>query len=238
MYSVLYDIIHKENADIACCYYKRFKNDKHLKKISVDHKKPSIRIYNRKQFLEKFYRIKTQECVFYAWNKLYKKDIIDKNQFPLGITCEDVYGIYKALLKSRKICEINYPYYYYNYNDKSITASGFSDKDFDLIRVWDLVLEYSKKHNKDDIKFINLNITRVRYTLLARMATNLKYKEIIKKYNLEYKELLTELKKDKYQLLYSGIPISRKITIILICLNYRASCILFRILYKIKKRIL
>lgn len=229
MYEKLYYALVDNNADISCCKNIRCKDNN----IKINKKfDNNIIIYNQLQFLRKFFKIDSQECVYYACNKLYKKQIIHDNQYPINLTSEDVLGTYKALLKSKKIVEINYPYYYYYYNPNSITSGNFSKKDLDLIEIWDKVVGITKKDANDFLWMAELNRYRIDYTLLMRMALKLDFCEIEKNYYKEYKEMLKSLKKHKDILLKAPIPCSRKLTIILICTNYK----FFVDLLKIKRR--
>lgn len=218
MYEILKNTIEKENADIASCKYVRFAE--YVEFDSQKYDKKTIE-YNQEEYMKKFFKIGTQECVYYPWNKLYKKSIICSDQYPKGLTSEDVVGTYKALLKAKKIVEINYPYYYYFYNKKSITGSKFSNKDLDLIKIWDIVIKISNENNQKYLEYSKINRMRIDYTLLMRMAIQLNYKEINEKYKKQYLQMLSDLKKNKSKLLKSKIPLSRKISIILICMNYK-----------------
>lgn len=220
MYESLEKVLVETDTDIVCCKHVRFSKNIEIDKDKFDKR---VTIFNQDEYMKKFFKIGTQECVYYAWNKLYKKSVIETDQYPIGLTSEDVVGTYKALLNSEKIVEINYPYYYYFYNENSITGGNFSKKDFDLIKIWDKVIEISKSQNKY-VDYSILNRNRIDYTLLMRMAINLKYQNIIKDYNTEYKECLKNLKDNKKELLNSKIPLSRKITIFLICINYKFFC--------------
>lgn len=229
MYKTLHKIVTESKADISCCKMIRCHDEINFKEQGYDKK---ISEYNQYQYVKKFFKIGTQECVYYACNKLYKKEIIDNNQYPKDLTSEDVVGTYKAIIKSKKIVEINYPYYYYYYNPDSITTRKFSNKDFDLIPIWDEVIEITKENDLEYIWMAELNRYRIDYTLLMRMAINLEYKEIEEKYYSKYKNILENLKKHRKVLLKAQIPFSRKITIILICFNYK----IFISLLAIKRR--
>ena len=221
MYETLKNTLEKNDADISSCKCVRFHN-----KLEINQKKYNNRVvvYTQEEYMKKFFKIGIQECVYYAWNKLYKKNIICSDQYPKGLTSEDVVGTYKALLKSKKIVEINYPYYYYFYNERSITGSKFSNKDFDLIKIWDTIIDITIEQNNKYLEYAKINRMRIDYTLLMRMATQLPFKDIEKKYKKQYINLLDNLKRNKTILLKNKIPLSRKITIILICFKYKLFC--------------
>ena len=235
MYEALYNNAVKYGADISCCDFIRTRDDNE----KIDRKKfdNKINIYNLDEYMKIFFKIGTQQCVYYAWNKLYKREIIQNDLYPKGLTSEDVQGTFKTLIRSNKIVSVNYPYYYYFINDNSITGKRFADKDFDLLQIWDNVVEICKDNKPEYLDMAILNRNRIDYTLLMRMAMQLSNREIISKYEEETIKLITNLKKNKKELLKSRIPISRKITIFMICNNYRffiAICNIFQKIRRIK----
>lgn len=218
MFERLYHELISNDADISCCKLIRCTDEGKKIEKKFDNK---ITQYNQMEYLKKFFKIGSQECVYYAPNKLYKKKLLEEDQYPINLTSEDVVGTYKVLLKCKKIVEINYPYYYYFYNTDSITGKGITKKDFDLIEIWNRVIEITKEKNPNYLWMAELNRYRIDYTLLMRMAFQLKFSEIQNLYCNEYTEMLKSLKEHKRLLLKSKIPFSRKITIVLICWNYK-----------------
>lgn len=49
-----------------------------------------------------------------AWNKLYKRELLDETIFPVGLYFEDGYATSNVIQRCRKIILINTPYYVYN----------------------------------------------------------------------------------------------------------------------------
>ena len=215
-YEKLYKLLKKHNAEIAVCDFTRTNNENLL----VNNKNTIEIMYSQEEYLKRYFKIGCQNTEYYAWNKLYKRNLISDNQYPKGLTSEDVVGTYKAILKSNKIVKTSEKLYFYRYNSESITGK-FSEKDLDLIPIWNQIIEITKNNNSKYMWMAELNRYRIDYTLLMRMAINLEYEEIKEKYSLEYKKNLEDLKKHKKILLKSKIPFSRKITIILICTNYK-----------------
>lgn len=217
MYEKLYNLFTTNDIEIASCELIKTNEIKNIEKEKIYDKK--VIVYTIDEFMPYYMKTKKNKTYYYAPTKLFKKEILDDNQFPSGLTSEDVVGSYKALLKSKKIAHINYPYYFYYCNTESITGS-FSKKDFDLLKIWDIMIEITKKEKKEYLEMVKLNRYRIDYTLLMRMAVNLKYSEIKDKYQTEYKKMYKDLKKNKRILLRSKIPFSRKLTLALICVNY------------------
>lgn len=217
MYAKLYKIIIEYDADIAVCELKRFHDEG---KIIERVKKINTILYTQDEFLKKFFKIGSQSIEYYAHTKLYKKNMIEKEQYPVGLTSEDVLGTYKALLKAKTIVKTTDELYYYRYNEQSITGS-FSKKDFDLLEIWDKVVEYTKENAPQYEDCAVINRKRINFTLLYRMAKNVPQEEL-DEMDIA-KKLLFDLKQDEADLLKANIEFKRKILIYLFCRNYKFS---------------
>ncbi len=124
---------------------------------------------------------KTQEFVCYI-NKLYKKellkDLIDGDGICQG---EDVLITCQAFLGVKKVVETTAPMYLYYQNPESLTRAGFSDRDKDIIRVWDYVVNIMKERRTDLLPMAQFNRWRTDFTLLTRLIL-VNDKELDKKY--------------------------------------------------------
>lgn len=78
-----------------------------------------------------------------AWGKLYCRKIFDHIRFPEGEIHEDVAVIYHIFSECSRIYVLNYPGYYYRYNDGGISKQSYSKK-------YDIVL----KHVLENEEFI------------------------------------------------------------------------------------
>ncbi len=230
MLTDMVQIIKKYNADIVASEVIRATDiDNYNEKKKYD---KLITEYTRDEYLEIYFKIKGNKTIYYAPSKLYKREVLEENLYPIGLTSEDVVGTLKTILNSHNIVNINYPYYNYYINDNSITGS-FSKKDFDLLDIWNEAVDICKKRDEGKyLSYAKLNRDRIDYTLLMRMAVNLKYKDIDRLYKDKKIQLLENLKRNKKEILNNKLPLSRKITIRMICLNYRLSCWIFYILGK------
>lgn len=213
MYMKLYQMLTNTNSDIAVCELCRVSNEEKIKRITEG----KITAYTQEKYALCFFKIGSQSIEYYAPTKLYKREIIEDNQYPVGLTSEDVYGTYKAIVKAKKIVKTTEELYFYRYNEQSITGS-FSKKDLDLLKIWDLVVEYTKKIKPEYIEYAIINRKRINFTLLYRYAKAYSTKELKK--NNTVKKLLKELKNDEKILLKSKIEFKRKVLIFFFCRNY------------------
>ncbi|AMB92168.1 glycosyltransferase family 2 protein [Aerococcus christensenii] len=71
---------------------------------------------------------------FYAWNKIYRRDLFAGVEYPEGHLYEDVYTTYSYLKKCQQVTISDHYGYYYIQNPTSIVSSSFSEKQYD--NVW------------------------------------------------------------------------------------------------------
>lgn len=206
----LYKIMIQNQADISICNFTRSKEE--MKEETT--KKICIEKYSQEDYLKKYFKIKYQGCEYYAWNKLYKRELITPDQYPQGLTSEDVLGTYKAILKAKKIVKTNEVLYVYRINEESITGT-FTQRDFDLLEIWNLVEKYSKENAPQYLEYAKINRKRINFTLLYRMAKKYSNKEL--RENEMAKKLLNDLKQDEKYLLKAPIDFKRKVIIFLFC---------------------
>lgn len=83
-----------------------------------------------------------------AWNKLYKKEILDKTkvQFPKGLRYEDVEFFYKLVPYIDTVSFVKQPLIYYVQRKQSIINTQ-NEKTKDIFTVLDNVINYYKENN-------------------------------------------------------------------------------------------
>lgn len=173
-------------------------------------------IESKDDYLRKLFKIDSNEWVHYPWAKIYRKSRIPQPFYPENIRVgEDVLGTYLAVRNSEKIVRLKEKGYFYFINPKSV-SSLFSEKDFDLIPLWDRMLEESSGREPDHY-YAQINRDRVNFTLLFRMITEVPKKTIEEKYIDQQKELRANLKKCEKNLLKAPIVFSRKVLIFVLC---------------------
>lgn len=229
MYEILYKVIKYFDADIACGEMVRV-SDKEYKKNNYATDDYNFEIFDANEFAEKYFRITSQETVYYAWNKLYKRNVGKKIVYPQGLIAEDVEGFFYALVHSRRIVCINSVIYYYYFRRNSIASVWFTKKHMDIIKVWEHVLQLTHQYNKSEwIEYAELNYSRAFLGVLLRLMISGESNV----YPSERQYLINEIKNHSYKLIKSNIPFSRKIIVVLLRINYRITELLLKLLKKI-----
>ena len=110
MYEQMYEKAKKENADIVeCDFLWEYPNEKIESKGKIYKDKHDILLNAR----------------VVAWNKLIKKELIEKTKikFPYGLRYEDVEFFYKLIPYINKLDIVNKPFVHYVQRDNSISNS-------------------------------------------------------------------------------------------------------------------
>lgn len=128
------------------------------------------------------------------WNKLYKKELLNDNLFPIDLKYEDAIVVVKSLIKANKIGIVNEKLNYYLVRNKSETTV-MDKRVFDILKITEMIVdEFKKTSYYEDIKiYVESWCTRnlFRYTIQQKKQKDKKlaYKFIDEVYsflNLEF----------------------------------------------------
>ena len=123
-----------------------------------------------------------------AWNRLYKREMIDNFLFPKGRIHEDEYTTYKLLYFEKKVSIVKEKLYYYRQSNNSITRSSFKLRRLDIIDAYKEKIEF---YNANDCPNLLMQNTVNYYLYILR---DLYYK--VKKYFPKEKKKLEIIKSD------------------------------------------
>lgn len=197
MFEKLYKNLMMNNADISMCsYYDEYidgrkKMGKHFDDFTIINGIDAI----KNLLLEK-------NISNHLWNKIYKKELFDKIEFPLGRKMEDLSVMYRLFEKSKIIVFDNYIGYHYLQHENSIMGN-VNEKlinDYELA-AFDRNKDLLKKYSNLELEININNITM--YKLLHYLAflsgnrelfKSDKYKEYYKKYRKEYLKYRKKIK--------------------------------------------
>ena len=150
MYEEMYNLAKKENADMVECDF--IWEWEYGKKI----------FDKRREYKTKEEMMKKPRVV--AWNKIYKREIINKYKirFPEGLIYEDMEFFYKLLPHLNKISYINKYFVHYTQREDSITNKQ-TQKVEDIFKILDNIFDYyidQKLYNKyeKELKYMSRRI--------------------------------------------------------------------------------
>ena len=190
MYEQMYEKAKKENADIVeCDFLWEYPNEKIESKGRIYKDKHDILLNAR----------------VVAWNKLIKKELIEKTKvkFPYGLRYEDVEFFYKLIPYINKLDIVNKPFVHYVQRDNSISNSQNS-RTKEIIDILDNVINYYKENAIYEEYRNELEYNYARYILCSSllrmiMIENKKErKEIINDSWNKLNDTFPNWKKNKY----------------------------------------
>lgn len=183
MYEILYEKAIKTNSDIVCCGYYYWPAKKHM--CNTD----QITISNE-QAIE--HLVDNKKIGMSACSKLFINNCVEGVNFPPQYRInEDRFFAFQAFTKSKVVTVIGDPLYYYCTNDNSVSHSEFNKNRLDGIEISKKMYEMIKLNYPSIEPNSYADIIRVVFHTLVAMYKNDAYK----KFNLEYKELVTYIKK-------------------------------------------
>ena len=186
---------------------------------------------------------KTQEFQWYLWNKLYKRELFEEIIEAEGL-CQgdDVLQSTQVFLRTGKVAETESIVYLYYQNPESLMHKGFGDKDLDLIRVWDKVIELTKNEKAPIVDGKNLcdlasfNRWRTDFTLITRLILA-NDKGLDRKYAADLRNWCEGLRKHWRDLISPhAMPKSRELLVIALRFFYEPVKILLRLGISARKR--
>lgn len=230
MYEVLFSLIKKNDYDISICGITRAVGDR----VSINYQQDLECIYTQEEYLKKILKVNTQDSNHYAWNKLYKYEVMKNVRYPEGLIDEDVEGTFLAVLNANKIIEVKRICYVYWINPNSITTSLFNEKQLDYLTICDRIVSVAKERCDSDIVEHAIKFRyRADFGLLCKLAISDISIDFDKK---ECKrKLLRSLRSHYWILLKDTIPLSRKLMMSVMCINYTVGEILLKVIYRLFK---
>lgn len=217
MYQTLYELIENGKYDISICGIVRTIEEKYIDTLRSSEEKY---IYSKEEYLKKILKVKTQDSNHYPCNKLYRKEVMDNVKFPEGLSIgEDVESTFLAVVNSEKIIETKKVGYIYWLNLESATIAAFDAKQLDYIKICDRIVDIAKKRCTEDIvKYAQQFRYRASLGILCKMAIS----DISENFDKKFyeKKLVKELKEHYFVLLGNTMPLSRKVIMTCMCINY------------------
>ncbi|MBO5477512.1 MAG: glycosyltransferase [Clostridia bacterium] len=165
-YTEFFELVKKENADVVICDWEAIgKNERHV----VPSRNPEYEENDIRGIFDVM--IMPNSC-----NKMIKRELFNGIKFPKGYIYEDLGTTLIVLLRAKKIVYTAKPYYKYYLSEGSITRSGFSKKNFQMIDIFNLIFERLDNELGD-----NPDKEMYQYMIYTRRI----YEELIEKIVLE-----------------------------------------------------
>ncbi len=116
-----------------------------------------------------------------AWDKLFKRSVVENLEFPSGYICEDIPFVFNSLLNSSRIVHCAKPFYYCLHRAGSTSRATFSQKGMGLyiypLEVYNSCLErFPSLHSEAEYYYLkNLLVTALRISAVKGKVEQRKY---------------------------------------------------------------
>ena len=139
MYEKLYNAAIRDNADIVTCAYYRENEDRCIEKETSINWEYGHSVFEKPNLFV--------DSVPYIWNKIFKREIIEKNniRFPNLKIYEDLVFTYQLFIDANKISKVFEPLYFYTVTRQTSLTYMFTEKRFDIFKAFSILIDYMKK---------------------------------------------------------------------------------------------
>lgn len=216
MYQVLYNNMIKTNSDISICNLIQVKENDNINYNEIEKKQYILEEYTKEEALHLLIENKIKS---YAWNKLYKREVLNSIEFPIGKKMEDLAVMYKIFEKAKKIVYTDKVEYYYLQRKNSILGNVDTKLTEDLL--YFVKERYNYLIDKYPDLTLVLNIDRTKYVWIYHKnicLTNNKQayysKELLEEYSF-FKKNFKKYKKN----IFSNLGIMPKFEYNILFLN-------------------
>ena len=205
----LYNILTKNDADIACCNFEYIYEQK-TNYNKRECKEEKIIVYDKKEALENL--LYQKEIDTSPWGKIYRKDIFKGIMFPTGKIYEDFGTIYKTIINANRVVYGNQKKYLYLQRNTSTIGREFCEKDFDMLELAIEMKKYIMDKYPELEDAINSRIINMDFYFIRRIDKN--------KYNNEYKKIKDDIKQKRKKVLKDkNIKLKTRIAIYISYIN-------------------
>lgn len=167
MYQHLYNLMMKDNSDIAACGVEMVWEDGTPSQILT---KSGNCVLNREEAMRAI--IEESWLKQPVWYKLYKTALIRDIHFPVGKYHEDVFWSYQAVAKAERVSVCDHVGYYYLQRNGSIMGEGYSIKRLDAVEAKNQMLEFICQNYPT---LVSICETELFYTCLYHGQMAIKY---------------------------------------------------------------
>ncbi len=116
MVGTMLDAMRDKGADIACCCVRKIYPDG-----ETTQEFPRTRMYSRRKAVYEL--INSRDLESFAWNKLYKREVLGEAPFPVGRIFEDLIAMPAIFQRAARVAHVNANLYNYYRRDNTILGT-------------------------------------------------------------------------------------------------------------------
>lgn len=188
LYETLYNACVNNNCEIAVCGLIRKYSDREV----FSQTNQEI-IFDKNEAFENL--ILGNYFHDYAVDKLYKKDLFNGIEYPVGKIYEDVYTTYKLLYKANRVIYLDVPLYYYVQRNDSILRKWFDKKQFDQLDALNEIRKFIAANLCENLdKILEIRETNIKCRIIFDIVCN-KIFNSVNDYDNRAKQLLSQIRR-------------------------------------------
>lgn len=225
MYKEMMLMAEKHNADIVECQRINFIDEETPEGIQITR---GYKLLSGKEALGQLISLEKKAGfpVYAVWDKIFKKELLENEEFPMGYIHEEYFYDAKIFLKAKRYIILSDKLYFHRERQNSITTSKFSEKDLDKLKLisqrTNFLIEKGEeklaKYSKIEYFYVELN-----YYAKAMESNNFAIANLARE----------ELNDNKKEILGWNLSIIRRFDILLFYLSDK----LYYAWYKIKTKL-
>lgn len=150
MYQMMMSELMKEKADVSICGYEYVYEGKADNYGEIPGKYETI-IMDGREAQYRYYDSGLTLPLTVAWNKIYKRSLLDGIEYPKGKIYEDEYTTFRVLYKANKIVFMDIPFCRYFQRDDSIIGSKLTEKNMQVFGGYLSRIIFFAKHKEQEL---------------------------------------------------------------------------------------
>lgn len=165
-----------------------------------------------------FFRVFDDKISYYAWDKLYRKEIIEDIVFWEGMRFEDIDFNFKVIQKCKSGVYVNQIKYHYFYNTEGITRNALVPEDMQLLNIWESIVQVCEEKMPKYYFYASMNKKRAYMGLLGK---SVKYgvSDSYAGWKKDQRYLVKYLRRYFVDLIKWNMPMTRKILLCGLCIS-------------------
>ncbi|MHB1457046.1 MAG: glycosyltransferase [Armatimonadota bacterium] len=194
MYEMLMHDAETNNADIACCCFRRIFDNGESRSKSPDVLQETVIWENEDVFLNLYKN-------FNAWNKIYRADLFAEIRYPVGKIYEDARTTYRLASLAKRATWNYQQKYNYRTRPGSIMSRNNIDLALDRISIWDEIAEFMLPRFPELNDELHARKNRQIFELAESFAINGEFKAVceLRKHVTDIEYFYSVLYYDRYE---------------------------------------
>lgn len=213
MYEHLYEILIRSGADFSSVEMMIASDETQ----EPPRKDSRIRILDQRGMYDRFFRKTDFKIHYFAWDKLYRRQLLEQVRFWEGMLFEDIYFNFQIIAHASRAACSNQVKYFWFFNSGSITRQGVVKRDMEAIQIWRQIAEDSRIICPEYEHDARMNFERAHMGILGK-SIKFGVSDSYAEWEADRQYLLAKTRRFYFDLIRWKMPVSRKVLLTLLCI--------------------